>query len=330
MPVPGLFYFLDFDHMIRFIRRVSASVIFILMVVPATPALADCANPVGVMGDVIWSAVSESPAYCDGTTWHAFPKGKEVESWTAPSQFPVLNNPTPHSTDYFGYAVAISGSLAVVGVYQDESDGTTGISNAGRAYVFNADTGVLVTTLNNPTPHASDFFGYSVAIDGNTIVVGAYQDESDGEAGVSAAGRAYVFNATTGALITALNNPNSNANDHFGYSVGVSGNLAVVGALNDEFDGGTGTTNDGRAYVYNATTGALVSTLNNPSPHATDNFGYSVAIDGNVAVVGAHMDESDGGAGVSAAAALRHRVRRAISYSIQRTVSCNIARAMRG
>lgn len=259
--------------MIRFIRRLSASIIFILITAPATPAWADCANPVGVVGDVIWSAVSESPAYCDGTTWHAFPKGKEVESWAAPSQFPVLNNPTPHSTDYFGYAVAISGSLAVVGVYQDESDGTTGISNAGRAYVFNADTGVLVATLNNPTPHISDFFGYSLAIDGNTVVVGAYQDESDGEAGVSAAGRAYVFNATTGAL---------------------------------------------------------VSTLNNSSPHATDNFGYSVAIDGNVAVVGAHMDESDGGAGVSAAAALRHRVRRAISCSIQRTVSCNIAKAMRG
>lgn len=202
--------------MIRFIRCVSASIIFILMIVLATPAWADCANPVGVVGDVIWSAVSESPAYCDGTTWHAFPKGKEVESWAAPSQFPVLNN---------------------------------------------------------STPHISDFFGYSVAIDGNTVVVGAYQDESDGEAGVSAAGRAYVFNATTGAL---------------------------------------------------------VSTLNNSSPHATDNFGYSVAIDGNVAVVGAHMDESDGGAGVSAAAALRHRVRRAISCSIQRTVSCNIAKAMRG
>ncbi|WP_435640813.1 hypothetical protein [Micavibrio aeruginosavorus] len=250
----------------------------------------------------MWNTSSASPAYCDGTVWHKFPKGEEIESWVAPSQFPVLANPTPHSTDYFGYAVAMSGNLAVVGVYQDESDGTTGILNAGRAYVFDADTGALVATLNNPTPHASDFFGYAVAIDGNTVVVGAYQDESDGEAGTSAAGRAYVFNATTGALITALNNPSPNASDHFGYSVGVSGNLAVVGAWNDEIDGGAGTTSDGRAYVFNATTGALVTALNNPSSVTTgDQFGESVAISGNVVVVGTSSDEADGGSTTSLA-----------------------------
>ncbi len=213
----------------------------------------------------------------------------------------TLNNPSPHASDLFGLSVAVSGTVAVVGALQDESDGGTGVADAGRAYVFDTTTGNLLATLNNPSPHASDFFGISVAVSGTVAVVGAHQDESDGGTGVSAAGRAYVFDTTTGNLIATLNNPSPHASDQFGVNVAASGAVAVVGAYADESDGGTGVTDAGRAYVFDTATGNLIATLNNPSPHATDFFGVSVAVSGTVAVVGAHQDESDGGTGVSAA-----------------------------
>ena len=66
---------------------------------------------------------------------------------------------------FFGSSVAISGNTIVVGAFSDD----TGASDSGSAYVFNAITGALVSTLANPTFANSDFFGYSVAISGSTV-----------------------------------------------------------------------------------------------------------------------------------------------------------------
>jgi hypothetical protein len=165
--------------------------------------------------------------------------------------------------------------------------------------VFNTTTGNLIATLNNPSPNASDNFGRVVAVSGTVAVVGAHLDESDGGTGVSAAGRAYVFDTTTGNLIATLNNPSPHANDSFGIDVAVSGTVAVVGAESDESDGTTGVANAGRAYVFDTTTGTLIATLNNPSPNVSDRFGDGVAVSGTVAVVGAFWDESNGTTGTS-------------------------------
>ena len=192
----------------------------------------------------------------------------------------TLNNPTPATGDYFGVSVAVSGNTVVVGAEYDD----TGSPNAGLAYVFNATTGALIATLNNPTPANNDLFGYSVAVSGNTVVVGAYRDNT----GATAAGSAYVFNASTGALITTLNNPSPVFQDSFGISVAISGNTMVVGADHP----GVGPTNVGRAYIYDATTDALIATLNNPTPVGGDQFGYSVAVSGNTVVVGANGNDT--------------------------------------
>ncbi len=152
------------------------------------------------------------------------------------------------------------------------------------AYLFDATTGSLLRTLANPAPSDGDFFGCSVAISGNTVVVGAYGDDT----GATGAGAAYVFDATTGGLVSTLANPTPAAIDHFGASVAVSGNTVVVGAYLDD----TGATDAGSAYVFNAATGSLVSTLANPTPAANDRFGNSVAISGNTVVVGASHDDA--------------------------------------
>src|SRR5262249_44921930 len=150
--------------------------------------------------------------------------------------------------------------------------------------VFDAGTGALLSTMDNPCRAALDSFGVAVAVSGNTVVVGSYLDDT----GANDSGQVYVFNASSGALLTTLNNPSPGTDDYFGYSVAVSGNTVVVGAYQDD----TGATDSGQAYVFNAVTGALVATLNNPSPATGDFFGYSVAISGNLVVIGAYSDNT--------------------------------------
>jgi hypothetical protein len=145
-----------------------------------------------------------------------------------------------------------------------------------------------VTTLNNPSPTASDFFGTSVAISGTRVVVGASEDDT----GATNAGSAYVYDLTSSTptvALTTLNNPSPAANDNFGSSVAISGRLAVVGAFRND----AGAADAGRAYLFDLSRGAPtmpLATLNNPGPAADEYFGYSVAIDGLIPVIGAPGD----------------------------------------
>jgi hypothetical protein len=192
-------------------------------------------------------------------------------------------NPTPAASDYFGYGICISGSTLVIGALRDD----TGATDAGSAYTFNATTGELLHTLANPTPAAGDFFGYSAAISGNVVTVGAVQDDSS----ATDAGAAYVFDAATGNLSSTLVPPPTPAAfDVFGYSVDVSNNFVVVGARGDD----TGAPNAGTAYIYDSTTGSLLRRLINPAPETGDSFGSSVAIDGSIVVIGADGDHIGG------------------------------------
>ena len=154
----------------------------------------------------------------------------------------------------------------------------------------NAIARELTATWDNPPGFigVSDQFGNKLAVSGNLAVVGAHLSNA---AGFNDAGIAHVFNTTTGALVATLNNPSPDANDYFGISVAISGNLAVVGAFQEDPGG---VENAGAAYVFNATTGALVATLTKPTPVAYDLFGISVGISDNRVVVGAYHDDPGG------------------------------------
>ena len=98
--------------------------------------------------------------------------------------------------------------------------------------------------------------------------------------------------------IQTYNNPNAygtSANDRFGYSVSVDGNRIIVSAL---YEGDAGGPYSGKVYIFDATTGSLLHTLHNPNAYGTsdgDVFGFSVAISGNYAIVGAHGEDDAGG-----------------------------------
>jgi len=103
---------------------------------------------------------------------------------------------------------------------------------------------------------------------------------------------------TTATLSKTLDNPNpygTSANDRFSYSVSISGNYAIVGALNEDDASGT---NSGKAYIFDVTTGNLLHTLDNPNPYGisvNDRFGRSVSISGNYAIVGAYTEDDASG-----------------------------------
>ena len=190
------------------------------------------------------------------------------------------------SAEQFGRAVAISGEYVIVGARYNSGTG-------GKAYIYNASTGALVHALDNPSANdpTGDQFGNAVAINGNYALVSAYAED---DASGSESGKVYVFNVTTGALLHTLDNPNAygtSVSDYFGYSVSISGNYAIIGALLEDDAGGSASS---KAYIFNVTTGALVITLDNPNAYGTsanDMFGYSVSISGNYAIVGAYYED---------------------------------------
>ncbi len=137
----------------------------------------------------------------------------------------------------------------------------TGATDAGAAYLFSTN-GTLLTTFTNPTPAATDWFGYSVAAVGSDrVLIGAYQDDT----GATDAGAAYLF-STNGTLLTTFTNPTPAAGDYFGISVAAVGSDRVlIGAYGDD----TGAADAGAAYLF-STNGTLLTTFTNPTPAASD------------------------------------------------------------
>ena len=189
----------------------------------------------------------------------------------------TFDDPTPTGGDRFGASVAIDGNHILVGASRDNTNGT----DIGQAHLFDATTGNLIFTFDDPTPTVRDGFGSSVAIDGNRVLVGARFDNTNVE-NISQ-GQAHLFDATTGNLIFTLDDPTPTFGDSFGISVSVDGNHILIGANSDETFGNA----VGQAHLFDATTGNLLFTFNDPDPTGVDNFGESVAIDGNHALVGA-------------------------------------------
>jgi hypothetical protein len=214
--------------------------------------------------------------------------------WSTTALLHTLDNPTPFGTsqnDEFSISIGISGNYAIVGAYQE---GDAGGTKSGKAYIFNVTTGALIHILDNPNPYgtsATDFFGYSVAMSGDHVIVGAIFEDDPADA----AGKAYIYNVTTGALVHSLSPSNPSGGMWFGRSVSISGNYAIVGAILVTDAGGI---NSGKAYIFNVTTGALVHTLDNPNTYGTstnDQFGEYVGISGNYAIVGAASEDDAGG-----------------------------------
>jgi len=147
-------------------------------------------------------------------------------------------------------------------------------------------TGQQLLKLTANDAAAWDQFGRSVAISGEMAIVGAWADDDGG----GASGSAYIFDATSGTQLKKLTANDAAAGDEFGSSVAISGERAIIGAGHN----GDAGFESGSAYIFDVTTGQQLSKLTANDAAAGDEFGCSVAISGNRALVGAYGDEDNG------------------------------------
>ncbi|MCX7427752.1 MAG: Ig-like domain-containing protein [Planctomycetia bacterium] len=192
------------------------------------------------------------------------------------------------AADYFGCSVSISGTRAIIGADLDDDGGTS----SGSAYIFEntGDGWIQVAKLTADDDAADDYFGCSVSISGTRAIIGADLDDDGG----TSSGSAYIFEDTGDGWIQVakLTADDGAAADHFGHSVSISGNTAVVGAHGDDDDGD----DSGSAYVFEDTGSGWtqVAKLTASDGTASDYFGGSVSICGHTAVVSAYADDDDG------------------------------------
>ncbi|QEL20932.1 Ig-like domain-containing protein [Limnoglobus roseus] len=202
------------------------------------------------------------------------PSGSLLRTLTPPS--------SPSNITGMGHTVAIAGNLVAIGQYRQTVGGR---SAAGAVYVYDITTGSLVQTLTAPTAVSAGWFGYSVAISGSTVLVGAYEDNQIDGGGLQGTGRVFAFNATTGTLLRTFTDPSPpNRDQAYGSAIAIDGNTVVIGARTTNAAANLAL---GQAYVYNRSTGALLNTLNKPGLGILPYFGTSVGISGSRIAVGA-------------------------------------------
>jgi hypothetical protein len=165
-----------------------------------------------------------------------------MDEWDA---LGALARSDPYAGDWFGYEVAISDDTIVVGAPFDDDNG----DGSGSAYIFERNQGGpdwwnQVVKLTASDGAAGDKFGFSVDIDGDTVIVGAREDDTS-------RGSAYVFERNSGGMdywgqVQKLTSADRAETDYFGNSVAIDGGLIVVGASGDD-DGGSSA---GSAYVF--------------------------------------------------------------------------------
>ena len=200
---------------------------------------------------------------------------------------------SPATGDRFGTDVAVAGTTVLVGAPQRDNMA----ADSGSVFVFDENGGMwsLTTEIVNPADAASDLFGTAVALSGSTAVVGA---PGHNEAGAGS-GVAYLFGQNVGGADAwgnsgTLIGSNSASGDAFGSSVDIDGSNIVVGAPTADRNMRS---NTGAAYVFIGA--ALTENELIPSDpddlNNGDDFGFSVAISGTTALVGARAEDEGGG-----------------------------------
>jgi hypothetical protein len=193
----------------------------------------------------------------------------------------VIPNPLTAYNDAFGKAVAVQGEFIFVG-----RPFPTPFGPAGAPEVQVYERNVMVwdqVQIIEPSVY-SFMFGYTMAVDGDRLLVGAQAPASDDP------GSAYIFVRTVNGWVEEqrLTASDGESDDRFGYSVALDGDRALVGAVADDVFSGS-------VYVFERDTQsgawAEVAKLTAPSHEEYDSFGSAVALGEGSAVVGSSSDD---------------------------------------
>ena len=192
------------------------------------------------------------------------------------------------NNDKFGYSVSLSGDRVLIGVPNDDDNG----SESGSAYVFEY-SGISWTEKSKLTPsdgENSDFFGSSVSLSGSWALIGAPEDDDNGS--FSGSVYAFYFDGLNWVEAPKLMPSDGDQGDNFGWSVSVFGNRALIGANNSEY----GIAPPGSAYVFDFDGLIWNETMKlSPSDGAIDDwFGTAVTFSDELALISAIQDDDHG------------------------------------
>lgn len=266
--------------------------------VTSDPAAGDLAGfAVSLFGDtaLISAHMADPSGVAQAGAAYVFVRNPSQGTWTQQAKLVADDRLTG---DLFGRAVAVSGDTALIGANQVDAGGN---SSSGAAYVFlrNPATGVWAQQRPRLVPSDSasgDEFGVSVSVASDTALVGAYLS---GSAGKAEAGAAYVFvrNPASGSWVqqAKLLADDGAGGDHFGLSVALFGDIALVGAP-DSDPGGKASAGAAYVFVRNPASGVWTqqAKLVSGDGVASDIFGSAVALSGNRAAITARLATSDG------------------------------------
>ena len=222
----------------------------------------------------------------------------------------ILHASDPQADDNFAGTVAISGDTIVIGAFHEDGGVGDPIPDAGAVYVFERNQGGVdawgeVRILRASDPDEGDEFGRFVAIDGDTIAVGA--SRADGGVGYPAddAGRVYVFDRNEGGEnawgeVAKIRADEGQGGDIFGKTLAIHNDTLVVGAPWEDGGDFDPLTLAGAAYVFARNSGGInawgeVATLRSSDLEAGDYFGTAVSISNDTIVVTAYGE--NGGTG---------------------------------
>ena len=205
-------------------------------------------------------------------------------------QHQKLNASDTVGGDEFGSTLAMSGDYAIVGTPKKDDFG----NNSGAAYIFTrrGTEWVEQAKLVASNARAGDYFGISVAIDGDTVLVGAHRVNEP----TADAGSVYVFERLGNSWIQTawLTAPDASKFAYFGFSVGIDDDTAIIGAIRDDKAG----LDAGAAYVFvrKGIAWTFQAKLLGNNTEADDNFGYAVDVDGDFAIVTSPHNKGAGAA----------------------------------
>lgn len=273
-------------------------------------------NGVGVNGDQDNDDAPDSGAVYvfrrQGSTW-------------AQEAYIKASNTDPN--DQFGTSVAIAGDVLVVGAPGEDgadagiggNENSDGLDAAGAVYVFRrtGSTWAQEAYVKASNPGAADLFGFYVAVDGDTLAVGAPREDGNGEDGqgdnsVADSGAVYVFrhNGSEWAQEAYLKASNPDPNDQFGFRLDLDGSTLAIASINEASASDAPADNSapgaGAVYVFRrdgaeweqedylkAEEPGGPTTVGEQTEPTGDQFGIRVAVDGDTIVVGAHFEDSN-------------------------------------
>ena len=190
--------------------------------------------------------------------------------------------------DEFGVSVSLNGDYALVGAHWDDDNG----NNSGSVYVYRREgsTWVEEAKLTASSGAQEDGFGASVSLNGDYALVGAFLDDFNGVD----SGSAYVYRreGTTWVEEAKLTASDGTEGGRLGISVSLNKDYALVGAFLDDFNG----VDSGSVYVYKreGTTWVEEAKLTASDGAQGDQFGVSVSLNGDHALVGARLNDDNG------------------------------------